>query len=156
MSETNRNGMGGSFNDLDAAMAALEEEQRKLAQIGEVRQNETTTVQAKDRSLEMTFDGGGELTEIKFNGTKYRSMAPAQLAHVIVETLQQGRAQAMAKMTDLMGTDVLPGIDLAGIAAGKVDPNSVIDALISPMLDGIVDDDRRGTGSRSEKGGQDG
>ncbi|MCA1191282.1 MULTISPECIES: YbaB/EbfC family nucleoid-associated protein [unclassified Saccharopolyspora] len=155
MTEMNRG--GGAFQDLEAAMAALEQEQRKLAEISEVRENETTTVQAKDRSLEMTFDGSGELSELKFNGTKYRSMAPAQLAHVIVETLQQGRAQAMAKMTDLMGSDALPGIDLAGIAAGKVDPSSVIDALLSPMLDGIVDDDDRpGKDSRAEKGGQDG
>ncbi|MCX2731502.1 YbaB/EbfC family DNA-binding protein [Saccharopolyspora sp. NFXS83] len=156
MSETNRSD-GNAFQDLDAAMAALEEEQRKLAEISQVRQNETTTVQAKDRSLEMIFDGGGELAELKFNGTKYRNMAPAQLAHVIVETLQQGRAQSMAKMTDLMGSDVLPGIDLAGLATGKVDPSSVIDALISPMLNGVLDDDeRRGTGSASDKGGQHG
>ena len=85
MTEMNRG--GGAFQDLEAAMAALEQEQRKLAEIGEVRENETTTVQAKDRSLEMTFDGSGELSELKFNGTKYRNMAPAQLAHVIVETL---------------------------------------------------------------------
>ncbi|GAA3366784.1 YbaB/EbfC family nucleoid-associated protein [Saccharopolyspora gregorii] len=102
MTEMNRSG-GGALPGPRSGHGRAGAEQRKLAEIGEVRQNETTTVQAKDRSLEMTFDGGGELSELKFNGTKYRNMAPAQLAHVIVETLQQGRAQAMAKMTAYHG-----------------------------------------------------
>ena len=154
MTDPNPGGTPRPFQDLDAALAALEEEQRKLAEISRVRQQETTTVQARDHSLEMTFDGSGELAELKFNGTKYRSMAPAQLASVIVETLQVGRAQSTAKMTDLMSADLLPGLDLAGIASGKVDPSSVIDALVAPML-GELDDDTT-SGDRSRKDQRDG
>src|SRR6201999_3937204 len=44
------------------------------------------TVRAKDRSLSMTFNARGELVGMKFHGDKFRSMAAAELAHVIVET----------------------------------------------------------------------
>lgn len=139
----------GSFMnmDIDAAMAALDKERRRLDDISKARQEETTTVQAKDHSLEMTFDGSGELTDLKFNGTKYRSMPPAQLASVIVQTLNDGRAQSMAKLTDLVSSDIMPGVDLAGIASGKVDPSSVLDQLISP-LNALPDD--------TEQSGKDG
>lgn len=126
-----------SFLDINAAMAALDEERRRLAEISRIRREETTTVHAKDKSVSMTFDGSGELTELKFNGNKYRSMAPAELASLLIETVKLGRSRSMAKMTELMSSDSTPGIDIAGIASGKVDPSEVIDSLLNPMLDQI-------------------
>ncbi|SDY07115.1 hypothetical protein SAMN05421504_104412 [Amycolatopsis xylanica] len=126
------------------ALATMEDERRKLGELGKLWKEERTTVRAKDQSLAMTFDGRGELVDLVFNGDRYRGLAPAQLASVLVETLQRGRAQSMEKMTELMGMTAVPGLDLAGLATGKVDPQEMVDALLAPMLEGIDGfDDRK-------------
>jgi hypothetical protein len=95
----------------EAALAALDAEERKLADLERTMAEETTTVRAKGRQLSMTFDGRGELTGVTFHGTRYRSIAPAELAHVLVETFREGRAQSMAKLNSFMGSSMLPNVD---------------------------------------------
>jgi DNA-binding protein YbaB len=147
-----------NFRSLDeaseAALAALEREQRKLAEVTRVINEETVTVRAKDRSLTVTLDGRGEVTNIGFNGVKYRSMAPAELSHLLVETIRTGRAQCAQKMAEVMGQSPLPDIDFAELASGKVNPMEVFDQIITPFLDedfagGIVG--RPGKASREGK-----
>ncbi|MFD9888104.1 YbaB/EbfC family nucleoid-associated protein [Amycolatopsis sp. NPDC059027] len=120
---------------VDEAWAKLEEEKQKLAELGKHWDEETTTVRAKDQSLEMKFDGRGELTDLTFNTSKYRSMAPAELASVIVETLRKGRAESQQKISELMGGPGIPGLDLDGLVSGKVRPDEMINSLMGPMLE---------------------
>ncbi|GAA4545110.1 YbaB/EbfC family DNA-binding protein [Amycolatopsis samaneae] len=115
------------FSDFD-----LEKERRRIEEF-EVKSQEATTTRAKDRSLSVSFNGRGELTELKFHGTKYREMPPAQLAHVIVETMTAARVEAMAKMSSLMGSDLLPNVDFAGLASGKVKISEIFDELMAPF-----------------------
>ncbi|MET0188923.1 MAG: YbaB/EbfC family DNA-binding protein [Pseudonocardia sediminis] len=117
----------------DDPMAALEKEKRRLDDLGGVWKNESTTVVSKDKSFSMAFDGRGDLTDITFNGTKYRTLAPAELANLLVTTLQTGRLESMQKMAATM-SDSMPGVDFVGLATGKVDPRAALDALIAPML----------------------
>jgi DNA-binding protein YbaB len=117
------------------AMASFEAESKKLAELGRHWAESSTTARAKDRSLEITVDGRGELVDIVFNSAKYRTLAPPRLAQTIVETLQSARAQAMAKMSDLMGPSGIPGLDLDGLVTGKIKPEEMLDALAGPMLD---------------------
>jgi hypothetical protein len=116
------------------AWAKVEEETRKLGELGKHWDEASTTVRAKDHSCEMTFDGRGELVELVFNSAKYRAMPPAKLAQVIIETLREGRAQAQQKANDLMGFGDIPGLDLEGLASGKVRPDEMLNALMAPML----------------------
>jgi hypothetical protein len=115
----------------------LAAEQRKLHAMDSKIAEETTTVQAKDRSFSMTFDGRGELTSMTFQGEKYRKMAPAQLANLIVETLRAGRAECMEKLSDFAGEPILPGVDFRDLASGKVSPSELFDSLLSPMIDEV-------------------
>jgi hypothetical protein len=50
-------------------------------------------------------------SRVTFHGTRYRSIAPAELAHVLVETFREGRAQSMAKLNSFMGSSMLPNVD---------------------------------------------
>lgn len=120
---------------LDSAWKMFERESQRLAELGKHWDEATTTVRAKDHSLEMIFDGRGELTEIVFNPAKYRAMPPAQLASVLVETLRAGRAQAQQKVHDLMGSPSIPGLDLEGLNTGKIRPDQMIEALLTPVRD---------------------
>ncbi|WP_424186975.1 YbaB/EbfC family DNA-binding protein [Actinokineospora sp. G85] len=129
----------------DEAMADLDRERAKLGQLGELW-SAHTTVHAKDRSLSMTVDGRGELLELAFTGAKYKSMPPVQLAHVIVETLGRAKAESMAKVSEAMGGSSVPGLDIDGIASGKVDPMEMINSLLGPMLGDLE------VGARAEGG----
>lgn len=136
----------------DDPMADLEAEKGRLGALGRVWKEETTTVRAKDNSFSMTFDGRGDLTGITFHGTKYRTAAPAEHAHLLVETLRRGRLESLEKMAETMGGDVLPGIDFVGLATGKVDPNEVVDALVAPLMRGL-DEPAAGAAAREPRRG---
>jgi hypothetical protein len=123
----------------DDAMAALERESRKLADLGKHWDEASTTVRSKDHSLEMTFDGRGELVDLVFNAQKYRAMPPAQLAKVIIETQKRGRAEAQQKMNELMGMSDIPGLDLNGLTTGQVRPDEMLSALVGPMFETLND-----------------
>ena len=90
--------------------------------------------------ISMTFSGRGELSKLTFNTTKYRTMAPTELAHIITETLTSGRAEAFAKLNDLMGPTSLPGASFSALASGEADLSAVLDDLLSPALQWIADE----------------
>lgn len=129
-------GLGGDAG-VEEAMATLERERAKLGKLSELWRDGRTTVRAKDQSLSMTFDGRGELVELAFNESKYRTLAPAQLASVVVETLSRGKAESMAKMSELMGASGVSGIDYGEVASGKMDPQAMLESLIGPMLNSV-------------------
>ncbi|WP_340687953.1 YbaB/EbfC family nucleoid-associated protein [Amycolatopsis coloradensis] len=127
---------GNADMGVEQALADLEREKQKLREVSKIWEESTTIVRAKDNSFSMTFDGRGELTDVSFQGSKYRSLPPAQLAHHIVEAVRQGRNEAMAKVEKVMGTGAT-GLDFAGVAGGKVDPMEMMNSLLGPMLEGL-------------------
>ncbi|MFO7193697.1 MULTISPECIES: YbaB/EbfC family nucleoid-associated protein [Thermocrispum] len=118
---------------LDEALASFQQEAKKLGELTKLWQEGETTVRAKDHSLEMTFDGRGELTGLTFNSSKYRKLPPAQLASVILETYRAGRAKAMQEASKVMAGSEIPGVDFDGLLTGKVKPDEVIGSLMAPM-----------------------
>lgn len=132
------------FKDLEAAnedaMASFERERRRLADVTKKLSEEITEVRSKDRSLTVEFDGRGEITAINFQGTKYRTMPPAELSHVLLETIRVGRAQCVEKLTEVMGKDLLPGVDFAEFAQGRIKPDEILDKVVGPFLGDAYDD----------------
>lgn len=126
----------GSLKEAEeAALASLEREQRKLSDIAKIMAEGTSSVKAKDRSLTVDFDGRGEVTAIAFQGEKYRSMAPAELGHILTETIRSGRAQCLQKLSDGMDAEILPGVSFVDLASGKVGVDEIFGKVISPFLD---------------------
>lgn len=125
------------WNSAEEAWEAFEGEARKLGELGKIWAETSTIIRAKDHSLEMTFDGRGEPIDLVFNGSKYRQLAPAQLAQIIIEMLHKGRAQAQEKMAELMGTPDIPGLDVNGLITGKIGPDELINGLVGPLLEGF-------------------
>ncbi|ANY07694.1 YbaB/EbfC family nucleoid-associated protein [Pseudonocardia sp. HH130630-07] len=137
------------FTGTDDPMAIVEAERRKLDEVGRVWDEESSTVRAKDNTFTMTFDGRGEISELTFHGNRYRTLAPAELATRIIDAVKQGRLQSIEKMAEKTGS--IPGLDVVGIATGKVDPRKAIDALMAPFLEdvhapGVHNREQRGAG----------
>ena len=130
--ETDRRPAGGQ---LEAVFAVLADEQRKLAEFQEKMATASTVAESPDKMLAATFDGRGELVTLTFNNTKYRTMAPAQLAATVLDVIRRGRAAAFTKIDEAAGRDVLPGINFGELASGKVDVNEVVNTLIGSAID---------------------
>jgi len=127
----------GFFRGTEDPMAQLEAERRRFEKMHRMWEEETTTIRSKGNVFSMTFDGRGDLSGLTFNGTTYRTLAPAELAHRIVETLREGRVKSLEKVAALMDPDSVPGLDIVGIATGKVDPREAINSLLAPLLEGV-------------------
>jgi DNA-binding protein YbaB len=120
--------------EMEAALATLATEQRKLAAFQEQVGRTTTVVHSKDRMLTMTFNGRGELDKLTLNDSRYREMAPVELAKIFMETLAAGRREAVQKLGGLMGSDPLPGVSFTDLASGQIDLMEVVNSLVGPAL----------------------
>jgi hypothetical protein len=129
---------------MEEAMGAFAQERRKLGKLAEAW-DEHTEVRAKNRALVMTFDGRGEVLDLKFLGETYRTLAPAELASTIMETMRRGRSQCAERISEVVGTDS-PAHRLNG---EKFDPVAMVDELIGPMMQGLG---QFGLGSPLERG----
>lgn len=125
---------------LETMLALLAEEQRKLEDFQRKMNEATTTVESANKALTATFDGRGELVGLTFNNTRYRTMAPKELADLVLDVVRRGRSQAFGKIDTMAGGDVLPGVSFGDLAAGKVDLNDVVSGLMTSAIDlpGIV------------------
>lgn len=137
----------------EAALSSLDREHRKLTEVTNMINETSTSVRSKDRSVSMDFDGRGEITAITFHGSKYRSMAPAELSHLLLETIREGRAQCLQKMADAMGEDFLPGISFADLTTGKMGAEDIFQKLVSPFLGDEAADGILGRSPKDTQGG---
>ncbi|MEV6636919.1 YbaB/EbfC family nucleoid-associated protein [Actinoplanes sp. NPDC051470] len=125
----------GGSGGLEAMFAVLADEQRKITEFQRKMSEASTVVESSNKMVTATFDGRGELTRLTFNNGKYRTMAPKELATMLMDTLKRGRAAAFGKIDEMAGRDVLPGIAFGELAAGKVDIDEVVGTLMTSVVD---------------------
>lgn len=94
---------------VEAALAALEEEQRRLDGFTDFLDSDFTVVQSENHMVTVELDGCGEVLDIEFDGVKYRELADAELGRMLVETIRAGRTQCLRKLAEVVGDDVIPG-----------------------------------------------
>jgi DNA-binding protein YbaB len=120
---------------LEAMFQMLADEQRKLAEFQQKMNEAKTVVESSNKMITLTFDGRGELIDLAFNNSKFRSMAPKELAAMVMETLKRGRAAAFGKIDEMTPGEPLPGIKFGDLAAGKVDINDVVGQIMTNAMD---------------------
>ncbi|MER5276854.1 YbaB/EbfC family DNA-binding protein [Streptomyces sp. NPDC002809] len=86
---------------LAEALAEFEETRAKLGEAAATAARISATVMAKDRSVEATVGAQGELTHLRFPTVRYRTMAPAQLASVLMSTIAAARARAAGELAEV-------------------------------------------------------
>jgi hypothetical protein len=126
--------------ELDAALAALDEERTRLAGLGDQIASGGTVHTTKDRMLTVTLNGRGDLTKLAFNNPKYRQMPPAELGSAIVDAISAARGEAMDKMDDILGKELLPGISFKGLANGTVALDQIVGNFMETALAAIPSD----------------
>ncbi len=81
----------------------------------------SATIRSRDRSVSVTVDARGQLTALKFESKDYRTMEPAELSELILDTLGKARDKVMAETRQLMSPFLPQGTALADVAEGKLD-----------------------------------
>jgi DNA-binding protein YbaB len=117
-----------AIDDSDAELQTMQQEldrARDLADdIRERGERAEHKASPKNKMLTVTVGGRGEVRDISFRGNAYRSLAPAELGKLLVETIEEARAQAysqaMAAIAEISPTSAMP-LDLMKPAATMSD-----------------------------------
>ena len=83
--------------------------------------------------LKTTVDGQGRLTELVFNGKRWREMAPKELGAKIVEVVADAQRGAAEATSELMGGLVPAGVDLEELRSAGPDLEAMMDSAIADV-----------------------
>jgi DNA-binding protein YbaB len=128
-----------------SAMEEIRQHQRKLTELRDELRDVSVSSRSKDRMLSVTLGPGGELTEIKFHHD-YRSMAPAQLSAVLVETINAARRELTEKVRTSFGPARLFGTRLRDSLSGGQGLDGMVD-----MVKGLLDEYESSESTPDEK-----
>ncbi|SNQ46309.1 conserved hypothetical protein [Frankia canadensis] len=119
------------FDDslMEAALAELARTEEITSRIR--TEGAAVTFEASDRNrlLSVTVGAQGDVRELRFRGDGYRDLAPAELADLLVKTIEQARlgarAKALAGMRELM-------VDLPS-PVGRLGEVASVDELVEEL-----------------------
>jgi DNA-binding protein YbaB len=125
------------LGDALATLADLRESTNRLQE----RLAETVlSTTSRNRMVIVTTDGSGRLQKITFAGDAYRSLPPAELGSLLVDTITTALDAARDELETSM-TDVL-GVHSAGASVGAAgEPFSDLDGLLGIAGSAVSDDD---------------
>jgi DNA-binding protein YbaB len=128
-----------NLDEYAEAMKRLEAEYRKAREgIGKVQDGvsgTTANVRGKSRKVSATVDGSGKLLELRFHGQSYRSLAPTELAELVVETVNKAHEAAQRDMWKSIAGFLPPGLTAERVATGTIDwADALADSITLPAL----------------------
>jgi hypothetical protein len=113
------------------AMTALESTRAAVADADAALRAASETAVSQDRSVEITVGPQGEVTALKFNDGKYRSMAPAQLSAVILETLGQARSRMTRRVVDAYRPISESFPQISGVPGAEIEWDELFGSVIA-------------------------
>lgn len=112
----------------DQALAAYQKRLDELAGSRQKMAEVSATVVAPRQVVSVTVGGRGELTGLKFPVDAYKNMAPAELASVILKTVQDAREKALSKTAEVLAPMLPDGFSAEDIVKGTADLGSMLPA----------------------------
>ncbi|MFB6781923.1 YbaB/EbfC family nucleoid-associated protein [Streptomyces sp. NPDC056352] len=126
---------------LAMAIADLDASERAATQAQEQIRGIRVSATSKDRCVEVTVAGTGEMAAIRFLESRYRSMAAPQLAASVMEAFDKARSLASRDVTEMVkpltdsvnALSSMPGMpDLPGIPGTQADWGALIGQFLGP------------------------
>ncbi|MFD0278101.1 YbaB/EbfC family nucleoid-associated protein [Kitasatospora sp. NPDC127111] len=121
--------MASFAEQIDQALAALDEQQTRMAAVAKELEAATATVTTKDRLVTAKVGAQGQVVSLTFHSTAYRDMAPAQLGRVLTDVLNEARAEIGERVAASMSQFSGLGEALAGSMTG----GAGLDDLLEPL-----------------------
>lgn len=123
----------------------FEEYQRQRLSLTELHQRIQAiqaTASSPRREIDVTVNHGGSVTDITFNGTAYRKLAPKDLSALILKTIDDAKAKAVAESAELLAPMMPPGLNARELLAGSLGLDRMVPAD-GPRLPQIVNEQLR-------------
>jgi DNA-binding protein YbaB len=92
--------------------------QKRIAEI-------SASVTSPRNVVSVTVGQHGQVTGVQFPSTAYRSMAPAELAKVVFETVEKAQQKAREELTEMMEPMMPAGLSMRDLVAGKADIDKI-------------------------------
>ncbi|MEV4759505.1 YbaB/EbfC family nucleoid-associated protein [Micromonospora sp. NPDC049559] len=116
-------------NRIEQAMAEFERHKASVADFEARVADSRTTVTTKNRALSVTVNAQGELVEVKFPTGAYRTMAPAELAGLLVDAVRDAQLQARQQAAQLLQALLPAGVPVLDMLTGPVDFDATMDEI---------------------------
>ena len=117
-------GLAEVFEEVAKARAELESVTGKLREV-------SGTATSKNRAVTASVDASGELTELKFNSTDYRAMAPKELSNLLLEVIGKARQDARSKISAATGSFTGPAAtSMQDLLSGKTDISKILPSTL--------------------------
>jgi DNA-binding protein YbaB len=117
-------------NRVEQAMAEFEQQKAAVTEFERDISAARTTVTPKSRAVSVTVDGRGDLAELRFPTRAYRTMAPAELAGLLIDTIRDAQKEARDKAAQMFHSLMPAGSPVLDMLSGPVD----FDATMSEIL----------------------
>lgn len=87
---------------MDQALAEIGQKQQQMRAVEEQLLSRSATARSKDRMVSATVTAGGELSTLEFHDERYRTMAKAELADIIVKVVGEARAEMLNQVNEAL------------------------------------------------------
>jgi DNA-binding protein YbaB len=111
---------------IDRLMADYQRHRTDALEVGEHMRSITGTATTGKGLITAVVGPGGEVRSITFHSRRYRVMAPAELAQVVIDTIEQARRNAVEQMAAAMPTVALAGMTYEDMLHGRVDVEAIL------------------------------
>lgn len=135
---------------IEQAMAALQEQQTRMAEVTRELAAATASVTSKDRMVTAKVGAQGQVLSLTFHTTAYRSMAPTQLAAVLTDVLNEARADIGDRVAESMSSFRGIGESLRTSMTGGTELEELLAPLRS-MRPGFDEEEARRRRDRQEE-----
>jgi DNA-binding protein YbaB len=118
----------------EQAMADLERTRAKLAEIRDQLNDAQVSKESKDHLVTVTVNRTGQLTGIRFRGTRYRSLPTAELEALLVDTIGAAREEMLSRVGEAFQPLFPQSSSLGDLLSGRIGPDEW-----TPRLSGGTD-----------------
>ena len=99
------------FDDQIANLTAEFEKAKRDFKTAQTSVQETYgEARSKNRIVSAKVDARGDITELRFHTTGYKSMSPPELSKLILDTIKEARGSVMTQVQDVMKDFMPPGM----------------------------------------------
>ena len=117
------NPLAAQFEEM---LAEYQKARTSMEEVQERMRSASATVKSDNKMISVSVDAQGEITDLVFHTKAYRTMAPAELAKVLLAAIAKARAAVMEQLRDATAPFLPAGTSFDDIRQGKFDYGSIL------------------------------
>ena len=120
---------------MNDALAAYQQQREQLTHAREKLNTVTNSVTSPRQVVTATVGRHGEVIGLAFPTSAYKRMAPAELASVIIKTIQEAREKSLSQSADLLKPMLPKGFSAEDMLSGKTDVQTMLSRMAGPEFE---------------------